>query len=71
MLVLPKNRNKKDHSHISEDDLFGFLKSRAGKLDGIVITGGEPTMHKDLPEFISKIKDLGFKIKLEIGRAHV
>ncbi len=65
MLVLPKNRNKKDHSHISEDDLFGFLKSRAGKLDGIVITGGEPTMHKDLPEFISKIKDLGFKIKLD------
>ena len=65
MLVLPKNRDKEDHSHISEDDLFEFLKSRAGKLDGIVVTGGEPTVHNDLPELIKKIKDLGFKVKLD------
>lgn len=66
MLVLPKKaRNKKDHSLISEDGLFDFLKKRRGKLDGIVITGGEPTIHKDLPEFINKIKSLGFKIKLD------
>lgn len=42
-----------------------FLKTRIGKLDGVVITGGEPTLHKDLPEFISKIKSMGFALKLD------
>ncbi len=66
MLVLPKkDGNKKDHSLLSEDGLFEFLKKRQGKLDGVVITGGEPTLHENLPEFISKIKNLGFKIKLD------
>ncbi len=50
---------------ISEDEFFLFLKNRVGKLDGVVITGGEPTMHRDLPEFIKRIKDLGYKIKLD------
>lgn len=47
------------------ESVFRFLKSRIGKLDGVVITGGEPTLHKDLPEFIKKIKDLGFALKLD------
>ena len=34
-------------------------------LDGVVVTGGEPTIHPDLPEFLLKIKDLGLKIKLD------
>jgi pyruvate formate lyase activating enzyme len=42
-----------------------FLKTRIGKLDGVVITGGEPTLHKDLPEFIKQIKELGFCVKLD------
>lgn len=50
---------------ISQDALFQFLKTRVGKLDGIVITGGEPTLQKDLPEFIKKIKELGFAVKLD------
>ena len=50
---------------ILEDEFFLFLKSRQGKLDGVVITGGEPTLHNDLPEFIKKIIDLGYKIKLD------
>lgn len=45
--------------------VLDFLKTRIGKLDGVVITGGEPTLHKDLPEFINKIKDLGFAVKLD------
>lgn len=49
----------------NEDDLFRFLETRVGKLDGVVITGGEPTIHADLPKFIKKIKALGFKIKLD------
>jgi pyruvate formate lyase activating enzyme len=66
MLVLPaKGRKKKDHFLILEDDLFDFLEKRKGKLEAVVITGGEPTLHKDLPEFLGKIKKLGYKIKLD------
>ncbi len=50
---------------IPEKDIFEFLKSRAGKLEGVCITGGEPTLQKDLPEFIAKVRSLGFKIKLD------
>ncbi len=57
--------NKKGHSLIKEDDLFDFFKKRIGKLDAVVITGGEPTIHLDLPGFIAKIKKLGFKVKLD------
>lgn len=46
-------------------EILDFLQSRIGKLDGVVITGGEPTLHKDLPEFIKQIKDLGFCVKLD------
>lgn len=50
---------------ISEEDFFDFLTSRKGKLDGVCITGGEPTLQPDLPEFIAKIKALGFLVKLD------
>lgn len=50
---------------ISEEDFFDFLSDRVGMLDGVCITGGEPTIQKDLPEFISAIKDLGFLVKLD------
>jgi len=56
---------KKDHSFIEEGDLFVFLESRRGKLGGVVITGGEPTIYPDLPGFIKKIKAFGFKVKLD------
>ena len=61
-----KDEEQKDRPEIiSEDDLFAFLKKRVGKLDAVVITGGEPTLHDDLPEFIEKIKKLKFKVKLD------
>lgn len=60
-LVLPEQYAKK----ISEKEIFDFLESRRGKLDAVVITGGEPTMHVDLPEFLKKIKNLGFLVKLD------
>lgn len=50
---------------ISEDEFFSFLSSRKGILDGVCITGGEPTLQKDLPEFIGKIKAMGFLVKLD------
>jgi pyruvate formate lyase activating enzyme len=56
---------KEGHLLIQEGVLFDFLKKRIGKLDAVVITGGEPTMHEDLEEFIGKIKRLGYKVKLD------
>jgi pyruvate formate lyase activating enzyme len=60
-LVLPEKFNPP----ILESDIFQFLNSRIGKLDAVVISGGEPTMQPDLPLFIKKIKDLGFLVKLD------
>lgn len=50
---------------IPEEDFFDFLTSRKGKLDGVCITGGEPTLQADLLSFIRKIKDLGLLVKLD------
>lgn len=50
---------------ISEEDFFHFLASRQGKLEGVCISGGEPTLQPDLPEFVQKIKELGFLVKLD------
>lgn len=44
---------------------FEFLEKRKGMLEGVVITGGEPTIHNDLPEFIKKIKSFGYCVKLD------
>lgn len=48
-----------------QTEFFDFLKSRQGLIDGVCITGGEPAVHKDLPEFVKKIKDMGFLVKLD------
>ena len=50
---------------VKEDEFFDFLKTRKGKLDGVVITGGEPTVQSGLKDFVLKIKDLGFEVKLD------
>ncbi len=47
------------------DALMDFFQSRVGKLDGVTISGGEPTMHDGLPDFIAKLKDMGFLVKLD------
>lgn len=47
------------------EKVFEFLKTRQGKLDGVVITGGEPCLQKNLPEFIKQVKELGFAVKLD------
>ena len=48
-----------------EEKLMDFLCRRRGKLDGVCITGGEPTIHRELPELILKIRQLGFLVKLD------
>ena len=50
---------------IPEEDILSFLTTRKGKLDALVITGGEPTMQKDLVEFALKVKELDFLVKLD------
>lgn len=57
----PENRD----DLYSEDEILEFLKKRAGMLDGVCISGGEPTLHRDLPALISRIKDLGYEVKLD------
>lgn len=50
---------------ISEDEVFQFLEKRKRVLDGVCITGGEPTLSKDLGSFLQKIKHLGYLVKLD------
>lgn len=52
-------------SVIPEETVFSVLKKRQGILDGVCITGGEPTLQPDLKEFIQKIKSLGYLVKLD------
>ena len=48
-----------------EEQVLAFLKKRRGVLDGVAVTGGEPLLHKDIGEFLDKVKALGYKIKLD------
>lgn len=50
---------------VCEEDFFAHLVSRKGIIDCVCVTGGEPTLYKDLPSFIKKIRDLGFLVKLD------
>jgi pyruvate formate lyase activating enzyme len=52
-------------SAVSEETLFAFLEKRAGMLDGVVVTGGEPTLQPDLIPFLAKVKALGYLAKLD------
>jgi len=50
---------------LSNQEVFEFLKSRVGKLDGVVLSGGECTLNPDLLEICKEIKELGFKVKID------
>ena len=54
----------KEH-YYKEEEIISYLEKRKKILDGIVITGGEPTMQKDLVKFIEKVKQIGYKVKLD------
>ena len=62
-LVIPEEIKK--HPKISEKDFFNFLKQRYEMLEGVVLCGGEPTVHKDIISFAKKIKKLKFAVKLD------
>ena len=50
---------------IDQDEIFSYLEERKNMLDGVVISGGEPTIWDDLIPFIKKIREYGFKVKLD------
>ena len=55
---------------ISEDEVLSFLKKRFGMLEGLVISGGEPLMQKDIVEFCEKVKKIGYLIKIDTNGMH-
>lgn len=54
-----------EHEIVDEKEVFTYLEKRKGILDGVCITGGEPLLQKDIEEFITKVKNMGFKVKLD------
>ncbi|MDR1452750.1 MAG: anaerobic ribonucleoside-triphosphate reductase activating protein [Candidatus Margulisbacteria bacterium] len=63
--LLVKNNQADGLPVIDENELLEYLRGRTRQLDGICISGGEPTLHADLPEFIRKIKEIGYAVKLD------
>ena len=60
-LVLPERMGET----MAMEDFFAFLDSRRGRLQGVCVSGGEPTLQADLPEFLAEIKARGFSVKLD------
>lgn len=50
---------------VTSDYFWNFMERRRGRLDGIVISGGEPTLRHDLPEFVKQLKAMDFMVKLD------
>ena len=50
---------------IDEETVFSHLEKRKGLLDGVCITGGEPTLESELPDFLGKVREMGYRIKLD------
>ena len=57
--------NVTDNNLLSEEAVWRLLDSRRGGLQGVVVSGGEPTLHATLPEFLHRIRAMGYAIKLD------
>lgn len=57
-------------STISNEEIMSFLEKRKGLLDGVVVSGGEPTLQKDLIDFLKTLKEMGYKTKLDSNGRH-
>ena len=54
---------------IDEQEIYSYLLKRKGILDGVCITGGEPTLQRDLPDFIHRVREMGYAVKLDTNGA--
>lgn len=54
----------------SEEEIFEYLRRRVGILDGVCITGGEPLMNADIADFITKVRELGYAVKLDTNGSY-
>jgi pyruvate formate lyase activating enzyme len=68
--VLPEQIRELSSGFIAEKTFFNFLDQRRGLLEGVVVSGGEPTIWQDLPKFLRTIKDKGFLTKLDTNGNH-
>ena len=59
-----------EEPEISEEEVLSFLKKRTGILEGVCISGGEPTLSADLEDFIRKIRKIGYPVKLDTNGTH-
>lgn len=50
---------------VAMEEIYSFLKRRQGTLEGVVVSGGEPTLHEDLPAFMADLKAMGYATKLD------
>lgn len=64
-LVLPE----RIVSDITEESVLSFLKKRQGMLEGVAVSGGEPLMQKGIADFLRKVRDMGYSIKLDTNGA--
>ena len=55
---------------MTDEEFFSFLGKRGGLLDGVAVTGGEPCLRPDLPDFLRRVKDMGFQTKLDTNGCH-
>lgn len=55
---------------IPKENIFLFLEERKSFIDGICLSGGEPTLNQDLPQFLAQIKSIGLKVKLDTNGSH-
>ncbi|MBQ6317682.1 MAG: anaerobic ribonucleoside-triphosphate reductase activating protein [Oscillospiraceae bacterium] len=61
-LVLPEEASDRQ---LESGEVLSFLEKRKGVLDGVCVTGGEPLLHAELPDFLKRVKDLGYRVKLD------
>lgn len=57
-------------AEVSWEEILGYLRKRKGWLDGVVVTGGEPTLHPGLPEYLRELKAEGLSVKLDTNGSH-
>ncbi len=60
-LVLPDRLEREDRT----EETLAFLEKRRGRLDGVCVSGGEPLLHGDLPDFLRRLRAMGYRVKLD------